>query len=61
MSRIEREIALLEEYKTTLIAEVVTGRRDVRAAATSLPPLEAPDALPDDDALAEALVEEATG
>ena len=55
-----REIALLEEYKTTLIAEVVTGRRDVRAAAAALPPLEEPAAAPDDDALAEALVEEAT-
>lgn len=31
------EIALLKEYRTRLIADVVTGRRDVQAAAASLP------------------------
>ena len=33
----EREIALLREYRTTLTAEVVTGKLDVREAAKHLP------------------------
>jgi len=33
----EREIALLREYRTRLIADVVTGKLDVREAAASLP------------------------
>jgi type I restriction enzyme S subunit len=57
IGRTEREIALLREYRTTLIAEVVTGRLDVRKAAARLPadddgPLAAddlPDELADDD------------
>lgn len=32
-----REIELLEEYRTSLIADVVTGKLDVREAAASLP------------------------
>ena len=32
----EREIDLLREYRTRLIADVVTGKRDVREAAASL-------------------------
>src|SRR5690606_40196518 len=32
-----REIALLQEYRTRLIADVVTGQRDVREAAAKLP------------------------
>ena len=36
-SRIEREIELLREYRTRLIADVVTGKLDVREAATRLP------------------------
>lgn len=32
-----REIELLEEYRTRLIADVVTGKLDVREAAASLP------------------------
>jgi type I restriction enzyme S subunit len=39
IDRIEREIALLREYRTSLSAEVVTGKLDVRAAATKLPEL----------------------
>ena len=31
----EREIALLREYRTRLIADVVTGKLDVREAATN--------------------------
>jgi type I restriction enzyme S subunit len=45
MTRTEHEIALLREYRTRLIADVVTGKLDVRAAAAKLPaeePVEAP-------------------
>lgn len=35
--RIEREIELLREYRTRLIADVVTGKLDVREAAARLP------------------------
>ena len=37
ITRLEREIALLREYRTRLVADVVTGKLDVRAAATQLP------------------------
>lgn len=37
MSRLEREIELLREYRTRLVADVVTGRLDVREAAARLP------------------------
>lgn len=37
ISRVEREIDLIREYRTRLIADVVTGKLDVRAAAASLP------------------------
>ncbi|WP_169808729.1 restriction endonuclease subunit S [Microtetraspora niveoalba] len=37
ISRAEREIALLREYRTRLTADVVTGKVDVRAAAALLP------------------------
>jgi type I restriction enzyme S subunit len=37
ISRLEREIALLREYRTRLVADVVTGKLDVRAAAEALP------------------------
>ncbi len=33
----QREIALIQEFRTRLIADVVTGKLDVRAAAASLP------------------------
>jgi len=35
--RTEREIALMQEYRTRLTADVVTGKFDVRSAAASLP------------------------
>lgn len=43
--RLEREIALLREYSTRLVADVVTGKLDVRAAAALLPdePIPEPD------------------
>jgi len=34
---IEREVSLLHEYRTRLIADVVTGKLDVREAAANLP------------------------
>jgi type I restriction enzyme S subunit len=48
ISRLEREIELLREYRTRLVADVVTGKLDVREAAARLPD-EAPlDAAEDD-------------
>lgn len=52
------EIALIQEFRTRLIADVVTGKLDVRAAAASLPEtveLEATDDLVEDDDLEEAV------
>jgi type I restriction enzyme S subunit len=37
IERVEREIALVSEYRTRLIADVVTGKLDVREAASQLP------------------------
>ena len=37
ISRINREIDLIREYRTRLIADVVTGKLDVRAATATLP------------------------
>lgn len=37
ISRIEREIDLLREYRTRMIADVVTGKLDVRESAARLP------------------------
>ena len=48
-SRLEREIVLLREYRTRLVADVVTGKLDVRAAATRLRD-EAPIESVEDDA-----------
>lgn len=45
IARTEREIALMQEYRTRLTADVVTGKLDVRAAAARLPDLPA-DSLP---------------
>jgi type I restriction enzyme S subunit len=56
ITRLEREIALLREYRTRLIADVVTGKLDVREAAAMLAeetdesePLEEAEALVEDD------------
>lgn len=43
----QREIALIQEFRTRLIADVVTGKLDVRAVAASLP--ETSEAEPIDD------------
>ncbi len=37
IQQIEHEISLLREYRTRLVADVVTGKLDVRAAAAELP------------------------
>ena len=44
---LEREIALLREYRTRLVADVVTGKLDVREAAARLPEEDAPDTVED--------------
>jgi len=41
VSRLEGEINLLREYRARLVADVVTGKLDVREAAARLP-VEAP-------------------
>lgn len=46
------EIELLQEYRTRLIADVVTGQLDVRAAAAALPPVG--DETEDDETLDDA-------
>ena len=54
INRTEREITLLREYRTRLIADVVTGKLDVRPAAANLPDeSSAPEALIEADVLAE--------
>ena len=37
IARTQRQIELIEEYRTRLIADVVTGKLDVREAAAGLP------------------------
>jgi type I restriction enzyme S subunit len=55
ISRLEREIDLLREYRTRLVADVVTGKLDVREAASLLPDEAAPEVevLDSTDALGE--------
>lgn len=45
ISRLEREIDLLREYRTRLVADVVTGKLDVREAAAHLPEVESVPAI----------------
>ena len=47
ISRLEREIELLREYRTRLVADVVTGKLDVRETAARLPEEAAPDTAED--------------
>ena len=47
ITRYEREITLLREYRTRLTADVVTGKLDVRAAAAQLPEEAEDEPLPD--------------
>ena len=59
VARTEREIALLNEYRTRLTADIVTGKLDVREAAAALPETHtAGDLLPDIDVLDDELLEE---
>jgi type I restriction enzyme S subunit len=48
ISRLEREIELLREYRIRLVADVVTGKLDVREAAARVPDAAAPDIAEDD-------------
>lgn len=48
ISRLEREIDLLREYRTRLVADVVTGKLDVREAAARLPEESAVEPSDDD-------------
>ena len=45
IDRISQEIVLLQELRTRLIADVVTGKLDVRAPASSLPEIIEPEAI----------------
>lgn len=58
ISRLNREIDLLREYRTRLVADVVTGKLDVRAAAAALPQDEPLSALAPDTPDAAELGEE---
>ena len=61
ISRALREIELLGEYRTRLIADVVTGKLDVREAAATLPEVDPADLeaiIEIDDAAADELVPE---
>src|ERR1035438_5935010 len=53
IARLEREIALLREYRTRLVADVVTGKLDVREAAGRLPDAGVLDIAEDADASAD--------
>lgn len=53
ISRLEREIELLREYRTRLVADVVTGKLDVRASAARLPEDLVPESAGDDVVLAD--------
>lgn len=47
MEVIEKEVALIQEFRTRLIADVVTGKLDVRAAAVTLPDVTEIEAIDD--------------
>jgi type I restriction enzyme S subunit len=59
LARTEREIGLLREYRTRLVADVVTGKLDVRAAVAKLPAVATePETIPEPEELAETEAEE---
>jgi len=59
ISRLEHEIDLLREYSTRLVADMVTGKLDVREAATRLPDEELlPDLAETDDEPEDLAIEE---
>lgn len=47
IGRLDREIELLREYRTRLVADVVTGKLDVRKLAAKLPKEDLPEAVND--------------
>jgi type I restriction enzyme S subunit len=47
ISRLEREIELLREYRNRLVSDVVTGKLDVREASARLPEEGAPETVED--------------
>jgi type I restriction enzyme, S subunit len=51
LDRAQREISLIQEFRAHLIADVVTGKLDVRALAATLP--EFADEQPMDEAIAD--------
>ena len=53
ISRLEREIELLREYRTRLVADVVTGKLDVREVAARLPEEAPPETAKDDTDLSD--------
>lgn len=55
IARTEREIALMQEYRTRLTADLVTGKLDVREAAAKLP---APPAAPTTNLTADEALDE---
>ncbi|WP_020650846.1 restriction endonuclease subunit S [Solimonas variicoloris] len=59
ISRLEREIELLREYRTRLVADIVTGKLDVRDAAAQLPAEVAPEAVEDEAEIVDELDAEA--
>ena len=58
IARTEREIALMQEYRTRLTADLVTGKLDVRAAAAQLPAPPTAAAADPDEPLEEPEAEE---
>ena len=59
IARTEREIALMQEYRTRLTADIVTGKLDVREAAAKLPEVDADAVAAPDELLEEIEPEEA--
>jgi type I restriction enzyme S subunit len=53
IARLEAEIELFREYRTRLVADVVTGKLDVREASGRLPDEEPLDSAEDDTGLAD--------
>jgi type I restriction enzyme S subunit len=59
IARTEREIILMQEYRTTLTADVVTGKLDVREASKRLPD-QTDEPLPVDESLEDIVDDEIT-
>jgi type I restriction enzyme S subunit len=61
IARTEREIALMQEYRTRLTADIVTGKLDVREAAAKLPEPVAEEAADSEISEEETELEEVEG